>query len=185
MVCFIINVYDEPKQQVVDVVYILKCLYENCDILLLYDGAKKHNIGGILEFELPRVKTMENGCLWTHRYLQFFLEHSTKKYCIKIDPDTTPLRKFSDFPPTDCIFSKFIEMPLRLSYKMNVPHGGALGFTRGMAEKLVSSGILLLEKFKNSLFYRNMNDFMLSDIIRDNGLHTYDVKSFECSYLET
>ena len=106
---------------------------------------------------------------WTHRYLTLFLRESNKKYLIKLDPDTTIIGAIETPLPSDesAIFCRVLKLAL---HPYNFICGGALGFTRKMAAKIVSSTFMVNSRWKNILRCGNYHDTMLSIVANDNNL---------------
>ena len=178
MITFIINYHGEPVSAVEVRVAKLKEFYgADVRVFILGDGVAYQGPSESMAF--PCMKLPENGGAWTHRYLKFFLEHSSAPYLIKIDPDTQVLAQANDLPDTDCVFCRVREV-LHGRILFRFPAGGALGFTRGMAETLVAGEYFLQDRYKSDVRYGNYNDLMLRDIVQRNGLNLVDRPDFCC-----
>lgn len=154
---FVINRWDEGLEDVVKLVNDIHRVYPASNVSILYDGSSSLRIPGVENIECSKLKSPSNGGAWTDRYLSYFLTHCTEDYLIKLDPDSTVIKEMKDFPTEDCIFC-------RLSSR-KVPHGGALGFTRGVVDRIVKGGWMLNPRFINNFRYNNYNDLMMRDVL--------------------
>lgn len=93
----------------------------------------------------PRLKNRQTG-EWTHRYLEYALGCESD-VIVKLDPDTCIWRR-TTIPTADWFGT--------LTDGGNFIRGGACGFSRSAAEKLVSSGLLLNQGYYN---YPRYDDF--------------------------
>jgi hypothetical protein len=131
---FVMHVHNDDDQLVTSNVNRINSLYPESSMVLIYDGVPVR--GHVcVEIAGDRLKIAGKLGQWTERYLKTFLD-TDKPYLIKIDPDTKVHRPIVNLPDpsVECIFC-------RMGVD-RVPHGGALGFTRPMAERLLSSGWL-------------------------------------------
>jgi hypothetical protein len=138
--CFLMHVYDEfaAAERLVKQIRIL---YPRIELLVLLDGTKppyEFSESWIWDrytylFKLVRLKEVQYGGQWTHRYLQFFLHMTSVERCIKLDPDSWLWRSLHHFPKGD-IFGEVKAVNYR-----GQPHvrGGAIGFTRHGATALI------------------------------------------------
>lgn len=169
MISFVINIFDEPKDQVKDLVKSLKDTYAKCQVLLVYDGIERYKIRGTKELEGEHLKDPKNGGKWTHRYLSFANEHAEFKHIIKLDPDTKVITQATDLPTTNCIFGNVIETKFGKTTFKTV-HGGALGFTNDVVQWITENEWMLNPKFISNARYNNFNDFMLRDVIAEQNI---------------
>lgn len=132
---FAIMSYTYDSEKVEPTIAKLKQNYPEADVIHIPD--------------LPpnRVKPLKFAGLWTQRYLAAALETSAD-IIIRIDPDTLIYRKLTTFPTAD-IFGGISQ-----GTRWHVM-GGAIGFQRNAAERIVASKILLEEKY-TSLYYGNL-----------------------------
>ncbi len=171
-ICFIVNVYDEDTAQIEGLVTSLRNEYPLADIIVAIDTMERKLSfldTSIKVRNFPHIKTPEFGGEWTHRYLTLFLRESNKKYLIKLDPDTTIIGAIETPLPSDesAIFCRVLKLAL---HPYNFICGGALGFTRKMAAKIVSSTFMVNSRWKNNLRCGNYHDTMLSIVANDNNL---------------
>jgi hypothetical protein len=166
MICFVINRFNEPDAQVQSVIDRVRLVYPNA-VIQLNDDRVGH------------LKTPANGGQWTHRYLKFSVA-SGCEHIIKIDPDTTVLKAVENLPLDDCIFCRVKEHDLGTRI-FRVPAGGALGFTREMARKIVDNGYFLHPRYRNNPMCNNFNDLMLMDILHRENLPMVDRPDFCCA----
>lgn len=126
------HVYQDGVDLVARNVSQIRKLYPAAELTLIYDGISTRGYD-CNEIAGDRLKVAGKLGHWTERYLKIFLA-TNKPYVIKIDPDTNILRTVQNLPdPTKPTI--FCRMGLD-----RVPHGGALGFTRPMAESILSNG---------------------------------------------
>jgi hypothetical protein len=165
MICFVLNCFNEPEDQVQSVINRIRSVYPN-SVLQLNDD------------RVDRLKTPSNGGAWTHRYLTLAIE-SGCEHIIKVDPDTEILSAVQNLPTDDCIFCRVREVQMG-DHLLRVPAGGALGFTRGMAQRIVGGKYFLQDRYKSNVRYGNYNDLMLMDIVWRNKLPMIDRPDFCC-----
>jgi len=182
MICFIINYFDENPDQIGGLINRLKLVYgADCQILMIGDGGATscafmgHNGDAMFD----HLKTPNNGGAWTHRYLDYFLKNSTEKYLIKIDPDTEVLSMAKNLPVEDCVFCRVRDVTLG-NVLFRIPAGGALGFTRGIAERIVNEGYFLKDYYRSNVRFDNFNDLMLMDIASRYNVPMVDRPDFCC-----
>jgi hypothetical protein len=165
MICFVLNRFNEPDEQVQTVINRIRSVYPN-SVLQLNDDRVDH------------LKSPKNGGAWTHRYLTSAVS-SGCDHIIKVDPDTEILSAVENLPTQDCIFCRVREVQIgdRL---FRIPAGGALGFTRGAAQHIVDEKYFLQDCYKDNIRFANYNDIMLMDIVWRNKLPMIDRPDFCC-----
>ena len=157
MTLFVMHVHSDDDSCVERNVAQLRLLYPTDKLVLIYDGvsARGHDC---TEIAGDRLKVAGELGRWTERYLKLFLDTDCS-YLIKVDPDTNILRPARNFPdPASSTI--FCRMGID-----RVPHGGALGFTRPMAETLISSGWLTDEVLLRYHKHHAYQDQMLRTIV--------------------
>jgi hypothetical protein len=165
MICFVLNRFREEDALVQSGVDRLHAAYPASPVLLIDDRS-------------PNFKRPENGGEWTHRYLKMAIG-SGCSHIIKIDPDTTVLKAVENLPTQDCVFCRVREVK-HGERIYRIPAGGALGFTLGMAQRIVAGQWMLDPRYRNSIEYGNYNDLMLMDVAWRNGLQMVDRPDFAC-----
>jgi hypothetical protein len=123
-----LTTYNEPKHEVVLLVKQLKKLYPAATLLQFDDKAS-------------RLKLPKFGGQWTLRFLTAFLATDCD-VLVKIDPDTEARRAVTTFPDADLFGNCVVGQVL----------GGAMGFSRAGAQKIVDSGVLSDAKYKAPAF---------------------------------
>ena len=167
---FVMHVHNDDDQLVTSNVNRINSLYPESSVVLIYDGVpvRGHDC---TEIAGDRLKVAGKLGRWTERYLNIFLESSTT-HLIKIDPDTKvhrPIENLPD-PSTECIFC-------RMAIDQ-VPHGGALGFTRPMANRLLSERWLtdgFLLRYHQHYAYQ---DQMLRTVVWNKRLKVQNRRDF-------
>ena len=135
----------------------LRLLYPTDKLVLIYDGVPPRG-HDCTEIAGDRLKVAGELGRWTERYLKIFLDTECS-HLIKVDPDTNILRPAANLPdPTKPTI--FCRMGLD-----RVPHGGALGFNRPMAETLMSSGWLTNGALLRYHHHHAYQDQMLRTIV--------------------
>jgi hypothetical protein len=156
-------------------------VYPGSDVFLIEDGVEQKTFTGCRQFkETDHLKVPMCGGAWTHRYLQKYLKLSEADYLIKLDPDTKVLNPVQDLPEKMAIFAAVSERKAPNGTVHRVPHGGALGFTRNVAEWLVSSNAFLDQRFMSNIRYRSQQDIMLRDLAAWRELPLIDRPDFAC-----
>lgn len=156
-VMFVMHVHSDDDQLVTSNVSRINSLYTESSMVLIYDGvsARGHDC---TEIAGDRLKVAGELGRWTERYLKIFLDTECS-HLIKVDPDTNILRSAANLPdPAQPTI--FCRMGLD-----RVPHGGALGFTRPMAETLITSGWLTDEALLRYHKHHAYQDQMLRTIV--------------------
>jgi hypothetical protein len=102
------------------------------DLTRFYPGAYVFKFNDCVE----HLKTPDQAGKWTERYLRAFLA-SDADILIKIDPDTAVLRPAVNFPTSDMFGECVLGFPL----------GGAIGYSRVGAQKIVDSNLLQDAKY--------------------------------------
>lgn len=171
-VAFALHVFDEPISEVEVNIHALKEFYKNSVVLVIYDGVPRQNHIGVIEVEVDRLKLPGKFGAFTHRYLSMFLNDTDCDYVIKIDPDTRIHRTVSDLPnpKNSTIFCRMATD--------EVPHGGAIGYTRPMADLLVRNEWFLDGKMLIRHRLHPFQDHMMRDIISQKGLHVQVRRDF-------
>ena len=147
---FVVNVYNDQ--------HLAKRLLEqikthcSCDIIVIGDGVKLEDYckQGTIWIENERTKAQGQKGLWTQRYLKLFLELTFATHLLRVDPDTCVWRPF--MLPGMGITTYLEPSPKR--YKYPFVNGGCIGFTRDAAEKIVSSNLLLDDKYEEFNYLR-------------------------------
>ena len=179
-ICFVLNVYKEDINLVQRVVTDLQRFNIDSDILVLYDGTISYNIPNVQNIVYTdRLKHFRD-MRWTHRYINEYLERSAALYLIKIDPDTCVLNTIKNLPISECIFAHCAQSIICKKGIWKIPHGGALGYTRGLAKKLIDKSMLL-----NNADFSNPSCGIFQDLMLRNIIHKYDIplvdrKDFVC-----
>lgn len=145
---------------------------------ILGDGVTPPTVGSAVSVAMEHVKERKFGGLWSHRYLDFYLKNSIAQYVMRIDPDTQVLRKAENLPATDCVFCRIWHYTIGKK-ECRFPHGGAHGFTRGMAERIVNGKYFLDPYYCNSARFHHTNDRMLEDIMSKRCLPYEDRTDFD------
>jgi hypothetical protein len=179
VICFVINYYGEPTADLEKLVAAIGTHYgSNAQVFILGDGVTPPAASGAFSVAFPeRLKQRKHGGKWTHRYLDFYLTNSTATHLIKIDPDTQVLGSAVDLPVTDSIFCRIAKRVIG-KREWWMPLGGALGFTRGMAQRIVSEEMFNDPIYANKARYHDQQDWMLEDIAMNHGLPLIDRKDF-------
>jgi hypothetical protein len=166
----VLHVYDEFAEAE-RLIRQIKTLYPLIETMVIVDGTKPPQSFSDLWlwdrhtylFKAKRLKTVQHGGEWTHRYLQFFLHMTSVSYCIKLDPDSWLWRPIHHIPKAD-LFGEILPCNYR-----GQPHvrGGAIGFSRDGAAKLIP--YLLHKEYKSDAFAytrpRNQEVVSLQDAI--------------------
>lgn len=138
---FFIGVYQDQSEARENIL-ILKALYPESPILSIADGVENSSYQTfcsdlkVIYQQGLRLKLMNKGGLWTERFLKLYLEQTNSDYLIKIDPDTGIHRSLRYLPECD-LFGSVINDQDRSHIQ-----GGAIGFSRSAARKIVNSGLL-------------------------------------------
>lgn len=157
MTLFVMHVHSDDDSCVERNVAQLRLLYPTDKLVLIYDGVPPRG-HDCTEIAGDRLKVAGELGRWTERYLKIFLDTECS-HLIKVDPDTNILRSAANLPdPAQPTI--FCRMGLD-----RVPHGGALGFTRPMAETLISSGWLTDEVLLRYHKHHAYQDQMLRTIV--------------------
>ncbi len=124
----------------------------NAVVLVISDGIKLEDWckKDTLWFECSRAKAEGQKGLWTQRYLEMFLQHTSAETLLRVDPDTCIWKHFA-LPDGEYDLFGTIS-PTR--YKYPYVRGGCIGFTRDSAEKIVESNLLLDDRYKNYNYQR-------------------------------
>jgi hypothetical protein len=102
----------------------LQRYYPDAEVLV-FDDAKEH------------LKTADKAGRWTERYLKAFLA-TDADVLIKVDPDTAVNGTVASFPEADVFGQRYMGQHVQ---------GGAMGYSRAAAQKIVDSGLLLRAKY--------------------------------------
>jgi len=181
MICFIVNVYNEPEAQVVALLDGLRTHYPLDKIIVLEDGAHEYpGLGDDFHKRFNHRKTPKWGGFWTHRYLDQALRAYPTEHYIKVDPDTAIVKAATKLPDGEAVFSAVYAHDLGPKGKWYVPHGGALGFTYAMARRIVDERLMLSLAFCSSGAYWSHHDLMLADAIKSNHLTLVSRPDFDC-----
>lgn len=166
MICFVINYYGEPVADLTQLVANIGTFYGiDAETFILGDSIKPPTVNGATSVTFPdRLKRREHGGAWTHRYLKFYLQNSAASHIIKIDPDTSVIGTALNLPMTDCIFCH-VTKTLIGQREWWFPKGGALGFTRGMAQRIVDGDYFLDPYYVDKARFYSGQDRMLEDIM--------------------
>lgn len=115
---FVVNVWKDERlaQRLLSQ---LSVIYPGVDVIVIPDE--------------PRLKTRLSG-EWTQRYLLRALEHELSDVIVKLDPDTCVWRQ-APIPDADWFGT--------ISNDGRFARGGACGFRRATAQRIVDSGLLL------------------------------------------
>jgi hypothetical protein len=120
--------YNEPEQEVNALASKLKQLYPDATLLQFDDKTQ-------------RLKLPQHGGQWTLRFLTAFIATDCD-VLIKIDPDTEARRAATKIPNAD-LFGNLVAGQVL---------GGAMGFSRAGAQKIVESGVLTDAKYQGQAF---------------------------------
>src|SRR5208282_923089 len=157
-VAFAVNFYKDQRlanQTVTD----LRRFYPESPILT-FDDSKQ------------RLKLSQFAGRWTERYLKAFLQ-TDADIVVKLDPDTAVLRRARYFPDAE-VFGEHVDGQVL---------GGAIGYSRDCARRIIKSGLLLDTKYTcvHYTYVRfgervTRQDEIMADIIRLLNLHTVEWK---------
>jgi hypothetical protein len=182
MICFIVNVYEEPEEEVEALLNCLRAHYPLAKIVLFEDGGHEYpQDWGDFHRRFEHRKTPLWGGFWTHRYLDQALRAYPAEHYIKVDPDTSIVKAAQSLPDGEAIFSAVYTHDLG-DRKYRIPHGGALGFTRAAARRIVDDRLMLRATFCHPVFgrYGAYNDLMLADAILIHDLNLEERTDFAC-----
>ena len=154
--------------------------YNDCSVIVGYDGVKAHGLSGCKELEMERAKVDQFGGLWTHRYLEECLS-TGNNFFMRIDPDTECIRRMDPMPDyTSGLFGRHFNVKGMKIGKIMRIHGSMLGWTRDAATKCVSSKIFLSSEFQNRNQYRTVDDVMVYRAAELLDLPIHHRDDFEC-----
>lgn len=123
-----------------------------------------------------------SGPLWERRFNAFL--NGSGRWLLRMDSDAGVYRRLKRLPEGDCLFGTLFRLPGGRGF---FAQGGAMGVTRGAAEKLMTSGALKSEKVANwnHLWRRQMmasDDRGIGEAARAVGIPTWNHPEFACSW---
>lgn len=105
--------------------------------------------------DTDNLKNIINGGAWTLRYINTFMA-TDGDILIRMDPDSLMLRAFSYIPDVEYFGMMFNNQYI---------HGGCKGYSRGFVQRILDSGLLLSEEYKNSIYKCGNTNLASCDLI--------------------
>jgi hypothetical protein len=174
------TVYDESLEMVTRQVDRIRELYPNSTVILFYDGVPSMPIPNVIHVNHGRhLKTKTDAGKWMHLWLSSFLENSSDPYMLKIDPDTQLLRPISNLPTESSVFGSIRIFHVGRTRYFRI-HGGGVGYSRSMVERIVSNKWFESPEFISNFRFLDQEDVMLAHVIEREKLHWIDHSEFSC-----
>ena len=174
----------------------LRFLYPDVDVLVILDGVHAPELEAYCtaaRINLHKGRRLKESPQWIVRFLRLFLATSQAEHLIKIDPDTKLLK------PLQFLGSGDVFGTMHRQNSWAYINGGAMGFRRSAATKLLQSGILDNPRYCQEAFRYNRwlppylatseqrrldrviaSDLILSDAARSIGLECADWPEVLC-----
>lgn len=166
--CFWFGIYNEfelAKRLVSQIQY----HYSDIQVICVADGLDASFLNSNTTYiQGERLHLQEFGGAWVKRMFLSFLEHSSAKAMIRVEPDTWINRKFNQLPGRE------VAGNILVANDKNYVHGGCAYFTREAIEKICTSNLLDNSKYiTDSQFSYNRFQFpyLFGDEQPNNEVH--------------
>lgn len=178
---FQMAVFDEPTEQVDRTAAEAIRQNPSSRVTLILDGPDVRYSGSLRTVRWPvHLKNPMGIALWWELWLRVFLD-SGSDYALKIDPDSEVLSEIPNLPPagSEAVFAARRTITTSYGVVHNL-HGGAMGFTRPAAERIVRSGWLHDRCYVDNPIFRDSTDAVMSWVVTRNRIPIQHRTDFCC-----